>query len=361
MIDHFAMPWVLILLSGLPMLFWWRRRRTPASAVTFSSVVIASRLNPSMRSRVRYLPDVLRCFALGALLIAVSRPQSTKGEVKTSTQGVAIQIVIDRSGSMQESIDPEEDPRAARGTDRTKFETVKRVIRDFVAGDGKDLKGRPHDMIGVIAFARYADTVSPLTRVHAPLVEGVTNLQTAVERTPEDGTAIGDGLGLACARLKRAEEEVARAIPKDGRSPDFTIKSKVVVLLTDGQNNAGETTPYEAAELAKKWGIRVYTIGVGPRQRFMPGVFGDRVAVGSGIDEEMLRSIAESTGGAWWAAEDASSLREAYKAIDVLEKSRIDSTEHAQREERYMPFALAGLACLMAESLLASTLLRRSP
>lgn len=361
MIDHFAMPWVLMLLSGLPMLLWWRLRRTRTSAVTFSSVAIASRLRPSLRSRVRWLPDVLRCVALGAMLIAVARPQSTKGEVKTSTQGVAIQIVLDRSGSMQESIDPEEDPRAARGTDRTKFETVKRVIRDFVAGDGKELKGRPDDMIGVIAFARYADTVSPLTRVHQPLVEGVMNLQPAVERTPEDGTAIGDGLALAAARLKRAEEEVARALPKDGSKPDFVIKSKVVVLLTDGQNNAGETTPYEAAEMAKKWGIRVYTIGVGPRQRFAPGMFGDRVPVGTGIDEEMLRSIADSTGGKSWAAEDAASLREAYKTIDELEKSRIDSTEHAQREEWFLPFALAGLACLMLESLLASTLLRRSP
>lgn len=355
------MPWVLILLSGLPLLLWWRLRRTRGTAVEISSVALAARLAPSPRARVRWMPDALRCVALGAMLIAVARPQSTKGEVKTSTQGVAIQIVLDRSGSMQESIDPEEDPRAARGTDRTKFETVKRVIRDFVVGDGKELKGRPSDMVGVIAFARYADTVSPLTRVHEPLVESVMNLQTAVERTSEDGTAIGDGLALAAARLKRAEEEVARALPKDGSKPDFTIKSKVIILLTDGQNNAGETTPYEAAEMAKKWGIKVYTIGVGPRQRYATGIFGDRVPVGSGIDEEMLRGIAESTGGAWWAAEDSASLREAYKAIDELEKSRIDTTEHAQREERYMPFAMAGLACLMLEAFLAGTVLRRSP
>jgi Ca-activated chloride channel family protein len=297
----------------------------------------------------------LRLACLALLTAALARPQETSGHTKTSTEGVAMQLVIDRSGSMREPLD-------VSGQQVSKIDLVKQVVKDFVSGNGRDLNGRPGDMIGLITFARYADTLAPLSRSHEPLIDAAQRIPLALTRG-EDGTAIGDGLALAAARLKHAEEEVAANAPKEGKA-EFTIKSKAIVLLTDGQNNAGQVSPEEAAKLAKEWGIRVYTIGVGAGERYatMGGIFGDRkVAVGSDIDERMLTEIAAMTGGKYWPAENGESLRKAYAEIDALEKTRIDSTEFTSYTERFLPFAL-GAACLLAlELLLANTVLRRSP
>jgi Ca-activated chloride channel homolog len=355
-INHWAAPAALALLAALPLLgiaVSLAKKRT--RALVFSSGSIPAKLPPTWRMRLRWLPMGLRLACLALLITALARPQETSGQTRTSTEGIAMQLVIDRSGSMREPIE-------VNGQQVSKMQLVKQVVRDFVAGDGRELKGRPGDMIGLISFGRYADTLAPLSRSHEALLDASDRIQLALQRG-EDGTAIGEGLSLAAARLKRAEEEIAAAKPKDGK-PDFTIKSKVVVLLTDGQNNAGQVSPQEAAALAKEWGIRVYTIGVGAGERYaiLGGVFGDRrVPVGGGVDERMLTAIAEATGGKYWAAENGESLRKAYAEIDALEKTKIDSTQYTSFTERFAPFAGAGAALLAIELLLATTVLRRTP
>jgi len=253
------------------------------------------------------------------------------------------------------------EPISGDGDQLTKMSVVKKALANFVLGDDKTLRGRTGDMIGLITFARYADTISPLARVHQPLVDAATQVQPAEVRA-EDGTAIGDALALAAARLKRAEEEVARSAPKDGSKPEFQIKSKVIILLTDGQNNAGEESPYDAAKLAKDWGIRLYTIGVGGGDRVVnvQTIFGmQRMAAGSDVDERMLREIAGETGGKYYAAESPASLAQACTDIDSLEKSKIDSTQYTQRTELFGTYAAIAVALLALEVLFGATVFRR--
>lgn len=346
--NHLAHPQALALLALIPIVAVLLRRRT--RPISFSYAGRIASMAPTWRIRLRGVPAILRLAAFAAIIVAISRPQKTSGETKTSTEGIAIQIVLDRSGSMNEPID-------AGGRAVRKIDVVKNVIAGFVQGDGSRLKGRDGDMIGMIAFARYADTISPLARVHGPLLDAAKQLQVARTRE-EDGTAIGDGLALAAARLKRAEEEVARLSADAAGKPEFTIKSKIVILLTDGMNNAGEKSPYEAAALAKQWGIRVYAIGVGATQDI--DFFGGRMPGIGGIDERMLTEIAEETGGKYWSAEDAESLQRAYVEIDSLEKSKIETTEHTNVTERFAPFAAAALCLIFMEILFASTFLRRT-
>ena len=170
-------------------------------------------------------------------------------------------------------------------------------------------------------------------------------------------------MALAAARLKRAEEEVSRTNTAPGAKPDFTIRSKAIVLLTDGENNAGETSPYDAAKLAKEWGIKIYAIGVGgQRMMTVGGMFGDqRVPVGRGADMGLLKSLAELTGGMAFKAEDADALKQAYAAINQLEKTQIQTTSYTNITERYGPFVVAGLAALGVSMLLSATVFRRLP
>ena len=351
-----AHPWLLGLLALLPLLLWAARARSIRPRVLFPNTggVIEAGGASTWRIRLRWLPGLARAMALILIIVSLARPQETKGWTTTSTEGIAIQVVFDRSGSMREPMG---------GDDATsRMETARKTLAQFVTGDGASLRGRAGDMIGLVAFARYADTISPLARVHEPLVDAVTRIQPAENRA-EDGTAIGDGLMLGASRLKRAEEEIAREAKQGGGRPDFTIKSKVIVLMTDGQNNAGDASPYDAAKLAGEWGIRIYTIGVGAGEHMttINTPFGQQqIPRGNNVDADMLTQIASSTGGAYFEAGSPTALAQAYAAIDALEKSKIDSTEHTKRNERFVPLALAAIACLAIELLLTTTLLRRA-
>ncbi len=349
-----AQPYMLSLLALLPVMAILRNRSLRASVVPVPTIAGLAASAPSLRVSVRWLPLALRLASLALLVLALARPREPKGWTTTSTQGLAIQIVLDRSGSMREPMG---------GSDASKSAVARKTITDFVNGNGKDLKGRAGDMIGLIAFARYADTISPLARVHQPLVEAAARLEP-VEVRQEDGTAIGDALALAAARLKRAEEDVARQRPGDGKPPEFQIKSKVVILMTDGQNNAGELSPYDAGAQAKEWGVRVYTIGIGAGERTvtMSTPFGpQKMPVGSDVDERMLRDIATATGGAYFPGDSPSALLDAYAAIDRLEKTKIDSTEHTAYQEHFAPLGVGAMALLALELLLSGTYLRRVP
>ncbi|MCX5690963.1 MAG: VWA domain-containing protein [Planctomycetota bacterium] len=350
-----AHPWLLTLLAVLPILLvaWRLRRQHFQVQFPNTSGALDAGAGTTWRAAIRWIPGFLRLGALTLTIVSLARPQETKGWTTTSTDGIAIQVVFDRSGSMREPMGSDDST--------SRIETARRTLTEFVLGNGSELKGRAGDMIGLVAFARFADTVSPLARVHEPLVEAVKRI-TPAENRAEDGTAIGDGLMLGASRLKRAEEEIARDASRNGGKAEFTIKSKVIVLMTDGQNNAGDASPYDAAKLAKEWGIRIYTIGVGAGEQVatISTPFGtQRIPRGNNVDEQMLTEIAQTTGGAYFEAGSPTALTQAYAAIDQLEKSRIDSTEHTKRNERFVPLAIAALACLLLEVLLRTFVIRR--
>jgi Ca-activated chloride channel family protein len=249
---------------------------------------------------------------------------------------------------------------------------VKRVLADFIEGDKKDLRGRTSDLIGLVTFARYADTVCPLVLSHGVLTEFLKQTQIVSLRS-EDGTAIGDAIALGAARLKKAEEELQRRNTSLGfgseggnrkDAPDFTIKNKIMLLLTDGRNNMGRQDPREAAELAKKWGIKIYCIGIGSAQAYrtvetMVGTF--RMPTEDELDEGLLKSIAETTGGFYSRADDAASLRKIVETIDKMEKTEVTSVQYTQYAEHFGRWTLPALVLLGLEMLAGCTVFRKIP
>jgi Ca-activated chloride channel family protein len=300
------------------------------------------------------LPLLLRILALLFLTVAIARPQEGREQVRDVSEGIAIEMVVDRSGSMGAEMEFE-------GERLSRLEVVKRVFEEFAIGKNSDLPGRPNDLIGMISFARYADTVCPLTLAHGALSKFLESVQL-VKRRSEDGTAIGDAIALAAARLRTADETLARQL-KEGEKT-FEIKSKIMILMTDGQNNAGMRPPSEAAALAKKWGIKIYTIGVGGEEGLMrqQGLLGSfLIRTGEGVDRQTLQSVAESTGGIFRMAEDAEALRAIYREIDRLERSRIESVRYLDYRELFQLSLFLALGLLVTEIALSCTLFRRIP
>jgi Ca-activated chloride channel homolog len=364
MIDRFATPWALALGLLLPVIAWPILRaalgRTGVTAsMKFSAASWAAPAGSSWRARLRWLPAALRLACLALAIVALARPQKLIGQTRHSTKGIAIQVVLDRSGSMGE-------PMILDGEEMTRLDAVKRVLGQFVSGDGKDLSGRPGDLIGLIAFARFADTVCPLVHAHDALLE-LANQARLVTNRAEDGTAIGDGLALGAARLKQAEDDIVRrsaAAGNKGVKPDFVIKSKIMILLTDGVSNAGDVTPEQAAQLAAEWGIKIYAIGIGAGEGYqiIRTPFGDqRIPTGATVDEDMLRGIAETTGGRYWAADDAQTLRDIYAEIDRLETTEVESLETSNAEELFAIPAACSAALLGLEVVLTALVFRRVP
>jgi Ca-activated chloride channel family protein len=254
-------PWALLLFLLLPFLAYPGFRKKHSAAVKFPSLVDIRNCHLSWRQRLRPLLKVVRLLCLILLIIALARPRKGTVISEISTEGVAIEAVVDRSGSMQAEMD--------FGEKLNRLEVVKKVLADFIRGGEKGLTGRSSDLVGLITFARYADTVCPLVLSHNVLLEFLKKTEI-VQLQSEDGTAIGYAIALAAARLKKAEEEIERrnaqlrqaslGQSEQTEQAGFKIKSKVIVLLTDGRNNAGEYHPLDAAELAGEWDIKIYTI-----------------------------------------------------------------------------------------------------
>lgn len=352
---RFATPQAFFALLIIPALLFYGWRFARASTLRFSSTGNAKLVNVSFRTRFVWLPMALRILAIVFLIISFARPQKGHEKVRDVTKGIAIEMVIDRSGSMGTEMD-----FLGRRTNR--LGAAKKVFEEFLMGNGRDLKGRPNDLVGMVAFARYADTMAPLTLEHGAILRFLESIDV-VKRQNEDGTAIGDAIALGAARLRTAEEELSKRAEREG-TKEYEIKSKIMILLTDGQNNFGRREPLEAARLARDWGVKIYTIGVGGREAVatMRTIFGDfKVPMGEGVDERTLRAIAEETGGRFWMAEDESSLREAYRNIDELEKSEIESVRYVDYKELFGAFTISALGFLLAEAALANTLFRRIP
>lgn len=336
----FAYPWILLL---LPLALVVLRQR-PLTAVTVSGLAVWRNVPPSGRlrwlRRVRFISAV----ALGLLIAACAGPQMERQVGEETREGVAIQLLVDISSSMEQSLAADDGERISR------LEAVKRVVEQFI-------RHRDDDLIGLITFARYADTLSPLTYGHDALVEIVRELDIQ-ERPSEDGTGYGDALALACARLDQMGQwQPAAANP--GSDLSATVRSKVVVLLTDGENNCGLHLPEEAAGLAKKWGMRVYAISMEDDEGANSL---ERRNDDEGLTdaEKLLRRLADETGGAYWKIGNATHLQEVYEQIDHLETSEIKTTilYHTEISPLFQYLACVAFGLLLAERIMRATWLR---
>jgi Ca-activated chloride channel homolog len=325
----FAYPELLGLFILIPaMLYWYVNRHARQQATIKVSSVAVFRKNNSWKSTFRHVPFAIRLLAVSSIIMAMARPQTRNDEELKNGQGIDIVLCLDVSGSM-----------LAQDFLPDRMEASKQMAASFV-----DL--RPTDRIGVVIFSGESFTLVPLTTDKAVLKTQIFNIQRGLL---EDGTAIGDGLGVSVDRLKGVK-----------------TKSKVIILLTDGEDQGGRIDPLAGKELAKAYGIRVYTIGVGS-EGYAPVPVPD----GTGgtttrqqkvnIDEKLLRMIAEETGGLYFRARDNESLKRIYSEIDKLEKSRIEVTALKRYTERFFPFAFAAAVLLMVEVFLRYTLFKKFP
>ena len=323
---EFANPKLLWLLLLVPLAIVWYilRHKKQEAAVSFSDLKGMVKLPKTWKSYLRHLLFALKMVALALLIVALARPQSSSTNSTSNIEGIDIVMAMDVSGSM-----------LARDLKPDRLTAAKNVASDFV-------KGRPGDRMGLVIFSGETFTQVPLTTDHGVMLNMLAEMKNGLI---EDGTAIGDGLATAISRLKDSE-----AI------------SKVVILLTDGMNNAGSVDPYTAAEIAKLYGIRVYTIGVGtygtaPYPVQTP--FGTQMQqIKVEIDEKLLSTIANSTGGKYFRANNNKKLDEIYQEIDKLERSKIEVTEFRRLPEEFYPLVAWAIALLLLEFLLRKTIFR---
>ena len=326
----FANPtYLYLLLLLIPMIGWyiWKLCKSQASLQVSSSEAFDAPGATSWKVYLRHVPFVLRMAAIAVLIIILARPQSTNSWQNTSTEGIDIVMAMDISSSM-----------LAQDFKPNRLEASKDVAASFI-------NGRPNDNIGLVVFAAESFTQCPLTTDHTVLLNLFKDIQPGII---QDGTAIGLGLANSVSRIK-----------------DSQAKSKVIILLTDGVNNAGEIAPVTAAEIAKTFGIRIYAIGVGtqgsapyPFQTAF-GVQYQNIPVE--IDEPTLKQIAATTGGQYFRATDNTSLKEIYSEIDKMEKTKISVQQYSKKQEEYKNWALLLFALLLVEILLRNTLLRSIP
>ncbi len=349
---EFRDPLFLIVALLAPLVF--RLASRSASAVRYSSLGVPDRAPRSWRLRLAKLPSVLMALAVASLAVALAGPRSPDAETKVSREGIAIMMVVDRSGSMNARDLVRDDLSLDR------LAVVKDVLRQFVLGSragipagrmgrGSKSGGRPDDAIGLIAFAGYADSLCPLTLDHGSLVSLVEDLEI-VRTRDEDGTALGDGLALAVERIRQGK-----------------AKSKVVILLTDGVNNTGFIDPRQAAELAASQEIKVYCIGAGTDGLApFPAVdpFTGREVLEPTyveIDEETLKAIADKTRGRYFRATDRDGLSEIYAEIDRLERTEITEVRYLRYTEHYASWVVAGLGLLAVAAVANGSVFRKLP
>lgn len=325
----FAHPYLLYLLLLIPLiLFWyWKQNRKRSAAITYSNLEIFRELGKTLRERLRHLPMFLRLIGISLLIIALARPQTFSSGENVYTEGIDVAMLLDISGSMlAEDLKP------------NRLEAAKNVIDEFIAG-------RKTDKIGLVVFASESFTQCPLT-IDYPVLRGL--LKEIHSGMIEDGTAIGTAIANGVNRLK-----------------DSKAKSKIIILLTDGVNNSGEIDPITAAQIAKKFGIRIYTVGVGtmgeaPYPFQTP--FGKRYQmVPVEIDEKVLKEVSQITDGKYYRATDNKKLEQIYQNIDKLEKTRVEVTSYRKAKELFYGWLGAGLFFILLELILSKTYLKKLP
>ena len=326
--EYFAL--LLLLIPYILWYFLYRKNSEPT--MRMSATAMYRYAAKSWRIRIMHLPMLLRCVAFVMLVCIMARPQTHNSWDNKQVEGIDIMLVMDVSTSMlAEDLKP------------NRMEAAKSVAAEFISD-------RPNDNIGLTIFAGEAFTQCPMTTDHASLLNLLHTVRTdiAARGIISDGTAIGMGIANAVSRLK-----------------DSKAKSKVAILLTDGSNNMGDISPLTSAQIAKSFGIRVYTIGVGTNKVApypMPVAGGTQyVNIPVEIDTKTLDNIARTTDGSFYRATNNRELSRIYKAIDKLEKTKIDVKRFSRRYEAYQPFALALFIVLLAEILLRTVVLRRIP
>jgi Ca-activated chloride channel family protein len=326
----FASPWAFIglILLGISVFLYFRWSKSQQSDFRYPSFTLIKELPKTIVQRFRFLPTTLHWLAIALLIVALARPQRTSSEEQISTEGIDIVLILDISTSMA-ALDFQPDNR---------LEAAKRVAANFI-------DHRRSDRIGLVVFAAQSFTQCPLTLDYRVLKDLMSKVDMGMV---EDGTAIGMAIANGVNRLRNS-----------------TAKSRVMILLTDGQNNRGELDPVTAAQTAAALGIKIYTVGVGthgmaPYPQQTP--FGTRmVQIPVNIDEDMLKKIADITKGRYFRATDEKELQQIYDEINRLETSKIEVTHYRRVAELFYPYLTIALLCLAAEALLVRTRFRKIP
>lgn len=330
--------WALALLIPLIAILVWnflhRKRKIPS--LQFSSLKLIKSIPPSPRTRFMMLPSLLKAVALGLAIIALARPQEANTKVKKNVEGIDIVIALDISDSMLiEDMKP-----------TNRLEAAKETIKQFI-------EKRTSDRIGLLVFAGESFTLVPLTLDYQLILERVKEVTTAANANIKDGTAIGVALANAAGRLK-----------------DSTAKSRIIIFMTDGENNSGTIDPETALEIAKGYDLKIYSIGIGkdgPTKIpiYQRDLFGNKVKTyqpfDSTVNEDLLSRMAKDTGGKYYRASKEDSLDGIFKEIDSLEKTKVDVNKYTRYTELFPPYLQAALICYLIAVLLAKTFLRRVP
>ena len=328
---QFQDPWLFLLLSLIPYIIYRAWRNRPAT-LYYSSLDSLKTLRRKGTEWLAATPLILRCLAIALLVVALAGPQEGRKSTEILSAGVDILLAIDTSGSMQ----TEDFEKNNRRVDR--LTVVKDVVSEFI-------DSREFDRIGMVVFGNEAFTQCPLTLDHDMLHAFVNKLQIGVAG---DSTAIGTAIGISVKRLK-----------------DLESKSKVIILLTDGRNNTGNITPFQAAQIARIYGIKIYTVGVGTQGKVpvqVDALFGKQTILQRvEMDEASLKKIADQTGGRYFRATDSDSLKQIYAQIDTLEKSEVKWIDHSEYRELFPLFLIPALLLVLTEMLLSHTRLRRVP
>lgn len=325
----FAHPWFLLGLVLVPLMaawYVWRYRKQEA-ALQHSNLGLFDGIGRSLRVRLRWLPYALRVVAVGAMVVALARPQSQLSRQEMTVEGIDVVLAMDISGSM-----------LAEDFKPNRLEAAKKVAADFI-------DGRKNDRMGLVVFAGEAFTQVPLTIDHQVLLKQLGSLKSGTIR---DGTALGDGLATAINRIKDSE-----------------AKSKVIILMTDGVNNQGSVDPLSAAEIAALYDIRLYTIGVGSLGK-APFPFRDQFGrvhyqnIDVEIDEDLMQKMSAATvDGRYFRATNKKALQEIFEQIDEMETSKIDVTQYAQTKDEHAPWLWLALVALLLEALLRYVWMKR--
>ncbi|MBQ8672585.1 MAG: VWA domain-containing protein [Bacteroides sp.] len=320
--------YLLLLLLLIPYIIWYiMKHRSIGATLQVSDSMPYVAAPQSYKNYLLHAPFVLRVITITLLIMVLARPQTTDSWQNSEIEGIDIMLAIDVSTSMlAEDLKP------------NRLEAAKSVAAEFI-------NGRPNDNIGITLFAGESFTQCPLTVDHAVLLNLIKDAKCGLI---EDGTAVGMGIANAVTRLK-----------------DSKAKSKVIIMLTDGTNNKGDISPLTAAEIAKSFGVRVYTIGIGTNglapYPYPVGGTVQYVNLPVEIDEKTLTQIAGITEGNYYRAKDNTELKEIYSEIDKLEKTKLNVKEYSKRQEEYMKFALAAFCCLLMEILLRNSILKKIP
>lgn len=321
------MLWLLLLLP-LMVVYYVYRTRQGGATMQMSTIAGVRDAGRTLKYYMRHVPFALRLIAVGLMIVALARPQNSEYGSTTTTEGIDIVLAMDVSTSMW-----------ARDFQPDRITAAKEIASKFIVD-------RTNDRIGIVVFAGESFTQCPLTTDKRTLL----NLMSGVHvNMVEDGTAIGSGLATAVNRLKES-----------------TAKSKVVILLTDGENNAGQISPLTAADIAATFGIKVYTIGVGSEGMALAPAYNEWMEVVMtyvkvNIDDKMLTEIAQKTGGEYFRAVDNQTLGEVYDKIDQLEKTKVETNDYTRYNELFMNYALAAIVLLVIEFLMRVVWLRRIP